>query len=480
LLTEEQTSDLRWALDSLGSRLQAYRRYRNYYDGLHTLMISSARLKTVFGHLFHDFRLNLCPAVVDSLVDRLQISSFSSGEDEDQDAMDLWKRNRMHRRAGQLHLEAVAAGDAYLLVWPNEREQVTFYPHKSHEVAVDYSKEEPGLIVKAAKWWKDEEGNTRVNLYYPDRVEKYEARRNTVPDPASNAPDHEIDSTTKTHPHSESVLLRAESFDYHRPDGADYRVANEWNQVPVFHFANNADLGEYGVSELRNAVPVQDALNKTVFDMLVLGEFSAYPQRYALNIDVQRDENGQPINPFKSGPERVWAISGGENVQVGQFQAADIEKTLKVKQAWSLDMAQVTQTPPHYFMLPGGLVSGESQKTAEQKLDAKVSDRTTSFGDAWAQAMALAVRMERGRAADGLELDANWKNTKPRDAQTEWAVAETKEALGVSREQILREQGYTEEQIEKFREENAAGGLGQAPTVPGIPNVNLDGILGGR
>jgi hypothetical protein len=68
-----------------------------------------------------------------------------------------------------------------------------------------------------------------------------------------------------------------------RQDGPAFGhvVPNPYGVVPVFHFANNADLGMTGRSELEAAMPVQDGLNKSVLDMLVAMEFSAYRQRWA-------------------------------------------------------------------------------------------------------------------------------------------------------------------------------------------------------
>lgn len=436
--TKEQQEQIRWAITALGDRQKRYRLYRDYYTGLHRLMIDGDRLLRTFKGLFRDFRLNLCSPVVDSLADRLEVQSFSAGEDEAEDALEIWKRNRMRRRSGHVHLEAISSGDAFAIVWPSADNRATIYPNKPTEVCVDYDSESPGIITRAAKLWKERDGSHRLTLYYPDRIEKYATPQKAFQSSAGTA-------------------LGLQNFSERPVEGEPWPLPNPYGQVPVFHFANNADLGEMGSSELRDAIPVQDALNKSVLDMLVLAEYQAYPQRYALNIQVNRDDEGNPINPFKAGPDRMWIANGGEHTQIGQFSAADLDPVLAVKQAWALDMAQVTQTPPHYFMMTTNMVSGESQKTAEQKLDAKVVDRQTSFGDTWADLMALAIRMDIGSfSTDGLELDTNWADLKPRNEKEAWEIAGLKSGLGVSREQILREMGYDEDQIEQFAEENEA------------------------
>lgn len=452
-LSDETTKALDWALGTIKHHASTYALYRDYYAGEQTRMMDDARLARLFGSLFDDFRLNLCQPVVDSLADRLVIAGFGSGDNDDENALEIWKRNRMRRRQGHVHLSAIAAGDAYVIVWPDTEGRATIYPQSPETMAVEYEEDRPGVISRAAKLWSDAEGRDRLTLYYPDRLERFATPPKATP----------FDSTSG-------------AFDYYTaegPNGAPI-VANPYAVVPVFHFANNADVGELGVSELTNAISVQNALNKQAFDLLTNSEFQAYRQRWATGIEIKKDADGSPINPFVAGPERVWVANSAAETEArfGEFSSADLDPMQNALHTWALFMANTTQTPVHFFQVATNLVSGESQKTAEQKLDAKVTDRQESFGDVWAQAVALAVRMERGLSSDGLELDTNWKDTKPRNEKESWEVAQIKAELGVSKEQILREAGYTEEQINEFRQED--GGPGQAPA-----QSPLDALLNG-
>lgn len=476
-LRDEQLEDIQWALDNLLPYQSGYHRARRYYQGAHQRMIDNERLKNIFGRLFRDFRLNLCKPVVDSLVDRLQVSGFSTGENEEQNALDVWKRNHMARRAGQVHLEAIMAGDAYVLVWPNEMNRPTLYPHRAHEVVVDYSSAAPGFITRAAKLWRPDADTVRLTVYRPERVERYVARRlvsgglpSTQPvDPYYQGSDllasTDVDLygdggqffPTGSGGSQEGVagVDKAQSFTEYTDDG-EAAAENPFGVVPVFHFANNSDLGERGVSELWDAMPVQDMLNYLAFQILVNAEYQGHRQRWATGIEVPIDADGNPINPFKAGAETMMiagvTTQGDTDPRFGEFSAGDLNQLDNIKRSAALDIAQVSQTPPHYFFVASNLVSGESQKTAEQKLDAKVTDRQIAFGEVWAQAVALAVRMERGAAQDGLELDTNWKDTKPRNELESWQVAQLKSERGVPDEQILVEMGYAQEQIEKFRD----------------------------
>ena len=80
--------------------------------------------------------------------------------------------------------------------------------------------------------------------------------------------------------------------------------------MPVFHFANNADVGCHGLSELAAAIPIQDGLNKSILDMLVAMEFSAFRQRWVAGIEVDNDpDTGEAKQPFKSGVDQLWVSS---------------------------------------------------------------------------------------------------------------------------------------------------------------------------
>jgi hypothetical protein len=446
-LSDDKALEVRGIIESLEHKGSEAIGYRGYYDGLQARMISNRRLRTIFGNLFKRFRLNLCKPVVDSLADRLQVQSFSSGGGEHERALELWKLNRMGFKAGQLHRESISSGDGFVIVWPDEMGVPLIHPQMTGTCTIDYEPDTMGRVRRAAKLWEDEEKRARLNLYYPDRIEKY---------------------ATKKDRSGIITVANTADFEPYQVDGEEWPLPNPYNVVPVFHFPNNADIGQWGVSELWDALAVQDMLNYLAFNMLVGVEFQSFRQRYAVGIEVPRsEETGQPVNPFKAGPEQVWIAEGadGSTPSFGEFSAADLNMLDNVKRSAALDMAQVTQTPPHYFFSTSNLVSGESQKTAEQKLDAKVTDRQIAFGDVWAQVMALAVAIESNVPFQSVELDVNWKDTKPRNEKESWEIAQIKSALGVSREQILREQGYTDEQIEEFQAEAQASGVVSSETM---------------
>ena len=431
--------DLKWAFESLQGRQSAYDKYRNYYYGEHQLAFATDKFREAFGALLKAFADNLCPVIVDTVADRLEVTGFASvseaaaqSDPVAEAAAEIWRQNRMDKKAGDAHTEALRAGDAYLIVWPDESGIPRMYVNEGHLCAVAYDPENLEVITKAAKMWYDSDGEVwRLTLYYPDRIEKYGF-------PSSNS----------------AFPSSANQFQQYQVAGEPWPLPNQWGTVPVFHFANNGKSGSMGRSELADAIPVQDALNKTVCDLLVAQEFIALPQRWATGVEPDIDPLTGQIKPlFIPGANRIWHVSAPD-AEFGQFPAADLTQYVAIKESFREDMAIATRTPLHYFKAAQTeFPSGEALKTADQPLASKLKRRKAVWGNVWEDVMSLALRMA-GFAPDG--LSCVWAQTEPRNEEAELKALETKKRLGVSQKQVLREAGYTDEQIAQFEEENQA------------------------
>lgn len=429
----QNEADIKKALAQLKINQTKYAKTTRYYKGDQDLAFATPKFKNAFGSLFREFALNLCPAVCDAVRDKLKVENFQVEDGDTQlpkEAWKIWQMNRMGVRSGEVHKEAVKNGDAYVIVWvdPTNNKQVTIYPQKAQNCTVFYDEETPGKILFAAKAWLTDAKRTRLNLYYPDRTERYISQQKT-----------------------ENGLPEANAL-IPVPD-AEPIIKNPYGIVPVFHFANNSDIGSFGESELANAMPIQDALNKSVLDMLVAMEFASYRQRWASGIEIEYDDEGKAIPPFTAGIERLW-ISESPEAKFGDFEAADLEKFLKVKADFRVDMACVTGTPLYYFMLTSGdAPSGESLKKSETRFINKVRDRQESFGQVWEDVMAFALAIEGKK---DVRLFADWEDPAPIDEKDKLGNIVIKQEIGISDEQALIEAGYGESDIAKMLEAKQA------------------------
>lgn len=420
------------ALRQFKDRLRAYMLYREYANGEHRLAFATNKFRNAFGSLFRAFADNLCPSVVNAVVDRLTVTGFAVEDGPAsiaQDAWAVWQANRMDRRAREIHKEALTSGDAYAIVWPDAQGNVTIYPNDAANVTVHYDPETPGRVLWAAKAWQTDDKRLRLNLYYPDRIEKYITRSKV-----------------------QSLPDNANAFEQYKPAGEEWPLPNPYDQVPVFHFANDARVGQFGRSELADVVPLQDALNKAVADMLVAMEYVALPQRWATGLEVELDDTGQPKAPggFLSGAERVWAV-GAPDAKFGQFAAADLSQFLAVQEKFRQEIATVSRTPLHFIIPPAGQwPSGEALRSAESAFLEKVLDRQVAFGNVWEDAIRFALKVA-GKA--DAALSCQWKDPTPRVALEVAQIALIKQQLGVSQERILQELGYSPQEVEQITRE---------------------------
>jgi len=391
-------------------------KYERYYDGRHDLRFATDKFANTFGELFREFALNLCPVVCDAIRDKLRISGFSAersnANDIDLLTREIGLRARLHTVANQVHTEALKTGDGYAIVWPDPRGKAQIFAQNAANIAVEYSRDEPGLIVAAIKWWIDENKYARANMFFADRIERYVSR-----------------SKTEGYLPAIKDLVAV----------ADGVTPNPFGVVPVFHFANNADIGGNGRSELEAVIPIQDGLNKSSLDMLVAMEFAAFRQRWATGIEVEYNAEGKPITPFTTGVDSLW-IAGDSSAKFGDFEAARLDQFLKVKDSFRADIASVSATPLHYFLQEANnFPSGESLRQASARFTAKVRDRQTAFGEVWAAAMTFALTIE---GHPGVSLITQWEDAAPLSERESLENLLIKKQLGISNKEALAEAGY--------------------------------------
>lgn len=468
------SQDITWAVEEIKRRSDLILLYRDYYDGRHRSVIATPKWNKAFGEMFKLFRDNLCPRVVDAKADRIQISSITAGANAstlNATIDSIWTREEMSKRQGEIHKNSLKDGDAFVIVWPDEDGRARWFVQRGDRVAVEYASEPQGEIEKAAKLWPVDEYTTdenskckwRLNLYYADRTERYVTQDDV---PGGDVP-------KKPEKWDEFVPDRAmpDEGDDEGPFESRSIVPNDYGIVPVFPFPNNADLGSYGRSELRDVIPIQDALNKSVLNLIVAGEFVSYPQRYIIGLEVDTDEQGNPTGKEqKAAFDRILTI-GNPNAKAGTFEGANLEGFIKEQDNYRAEMARISGTPLHYLLLSGEFPSGAALETAEHPLMSQVVDRQINLGPAWLRATAFSLVVE-GVSFEPTELVVNWKDTAYHDPAARIAEWTAKKDLGIPDEQIWREMGYDEDKIEEFtkaKEERAVAM--QAAFNAGTPDV---------
>ena len=422
-------SDLTRALNRMSARFSLYSHYSQYYDGKQPLTFQSDKYRSNFARMVSKYVENMCPIVVDAASDRLTVHGIEvEGGDTDAAGAALWNvwdREVMALRAQEIHTEAIKTGDAYLIVWPNPQGEAKFFVNRAERMTCFYA-EDSDTIEMAAKWQFGDDGYSHVTLYYPDRFEYY-ISTNIV---RIGAPD------ARTTYKQEMPSQR-----------------NPWGLVPVFHFANDA-LDMFGTSDLHDVCPIQDGLNKSVADMLVGMEFSAYNQRWAAGLEITEDPiTGRKKPPFEPGQDRLW-VSEDKDVKFGEFTATSLDNFINAHDMFVTSVARVSGTPIQYMLLDTSTFpSGEALKTAEARFVKRVVRKQHSFGAVWQRVMNFVAAIERISIPETTRVKIHWEDANPRSDYDSAQTAVLKKQVGVSDEQNMREMGYSEEEIAQMTKE---------------------------
>lgn len=429
-------SDLSCLTYDLNTRRPKLTNFYDYYLGTETLTFIGDKLQSAFGEKLKGLVANRCNVVIDSTVDRLNVAGFEDqvGGAADQDAEAFWRTHNLGRVARKAHQDALIYGDGYVMVWPTQ-DGVQVVAQEPEQIAVRYDDEDPDTIAVAAKTWQLRDGRWRLNLLYPDRLKKY----------VSNGPDARI-------PETEDAWAP-----YQDPGDLAWPITYPWNRVPLFHLRAAHRCG-YGHSDLAAIIPLQDRLNLSLANQAIAEEFQAFRQRWATGIQPTKDpETGEYISPFSKGAGEVW-VSGSTDVKFGDFAPADLAMFETVIEGHERRIARTARIPMHYLIQTGTPPSGEALKTAEAPFVAKITARQEAFGDTWAELMAFALVLVDGTQA---QLETKWDSAESRDETAELDRALVKKQLGVSGPQLLRELGYSDQQIAQFQDENAEAARAQ-------------------
>lgn len=452
--------DILWALKTFAARRSDYALYHAYLDGEHRLTFATKGYREAFKNLLAGLRCNLCPRVVHALTDRLKLVGFEPHDTEGATqerktvpaevaaARQLWQDMRMDRHENKIYTEAVATGDAYLFIWPDplEATRPIAYPQRADQVVMRYDQERPDLPNLAAKLWRQGK-RFYLTLYYADRIEKYVTRTD-----------------------GDQVPEKAEAFEPRDVPGEAWPVPNPYGRVPMFHFAFEGGIGECGKAELRDIIPLQDALNKSLADLVVASEFSAFRQKWAIGVTGDDDESAAIMTAM----DRLLTVANPD-AKLGTFDATDLKNYTETINEFFRLAAQIKGIPLHTLMMSGDFPSGESLKTAEAPLVSRAEDTQIDFGDVWEDAIAFAIAIASGPAE--AHLSAMWMPAASRAEKdhTE-TVAIKHERIGISQRQAWRELEYSEDEIERMEAEKEDEGAAAVDALDAA--LNLQGARG--
>lgn len=466
----EAGSDLQVALDELAEACDDYEIAEQYYEDRRPEVFASTRLRRAMGRTSTAFHMGFAKKPVDTITERLTISSITSTNPEAQKRIDdLIKDNRLWRGFKNWFRRAGEYGDAYVIAWPSPKpgvpsgqladtdddgiENVDMFYNSPHCTRVFYDPENPTRKAYAVKKWVlTASKQVRVNLYYDDRIEKYITNVGVLHPKATDLKPYLDDDNEPVDPDNPRA-------------GRVWPVPNPFG-IPVFHFRNDEP---YGTPEHRGFYGAQDAIRKLTLGHMASVDYNAFPQRWALAdaesdaTDLEADDDdmnefaledtggtrnlgGEPQSQLSADPASVWLMKGYKGV--GQFDAADPKVFTDPATLYLRMGAMITDTPLNRIDPSGASESGESRRIANEPFTMKCGDRQAAYGDTIKDLFEFVLNQILG--LDDVEVTVNWAPVQSVEDEAGWSVLLLKLQAGLPVKQAFMEAGYTADQVKEW------------------------------
>jgi len=471
-----QVAYLRWLASEDAAEEQLTRTLRDYAGGQQPVYLTD-RQKEFIGLKAPGraclYAHNLCKLVIDVLAERLSVEGFEPVKGKGQStegttgpvtladwAAEWWEGNRADALQDEVHEAVLRDAESYIIVdWDAVEER----PRWSLNLKTDgtqgvrvYRDPNTNAIRFASKRWQvydpidtANNGRTRVNLYYPDRVEKYISAKGSNDGIAGTGWEPYRDLETEPWP-----------VPWVDSQGKPLGCA-------VIEFANP------GGSEIEALLPLQDMLNKSDLDLIACTDSAGFRILYVTGASAKIGADGKP-EKIALSPGRLIELPA--NAVVGAIEPTDPRLLIESCKYWIESIAGVSRTPQYLFQPPGGTPpSGESLKQQETGLVHKAERRQRVFGNAWEDVIYLSARLHNlyrpGDAVTIERVSAKWRSAKEfvdplgedkqraETRQTNANAALLEQQVGVSRDTLVKSLGYDPE-IERAQREAGSAELG--------------------
>lgn len=389
-----------------------YDELEDYTTGNHPFPSGDRRYVKALREFQKMCRTNYYGLVTMSPVERMKVNGikFNGENTADEAAAEMWLANDMDFQEAMIHLYAATFGDAFVLASAPDEDsngQPIFTMEDPRMCGLEYDPVRPTRGIAGAKMWKDTLSERVVGvLYLPEGVFYY------VGPPSKDIEDvMDIKTLTKRLTNFGSV----EGFNL-----VDFQP-NPIGVVPLVRYAWNPSLNYTSLAEAEtfNLKDVQDRINATVLDRMIITRAQAYKQRWASGIKIPDGRRGEKKPPFDPGSDVLWTVEATE-AKFGEFSEADIRQILDAVQQDVGDMAAISKTPPHYLLGKIVNASGDALKASEAGLVSKTKLRMRAMG--WSH--------EKITRIGFLYLGDKAKATSP--AKTIWANPEEQATSGLA------------------------------------------------
>lgn len=382
--------------------------------------------------------VNFPRLVVNSKVDRLSVSGFTNRSTGEIDTVswEQWQRAGLVSKSEMTHTDFYLYGAAFVTVWGSEtmRPTVTTGTPLSTAVLTDPA---TGIVECALRRLRTPHG-TKAILFEQDRA----------------------------------TVLVSESKDF-VPNVGSWRVEsvqdNPFGIVPVVPFIRTQSSDDVmGTSAVEDILDLSDAQAKILADAMVTSEHFARPKRWATGLEIEEDEDGNVIDPFR---KESHLQSESPDTKFGQFNSADLAGYESLIATITQQIGSLTGLPPHYLGLHGDQpANADGVRAAEAQLASGAYSDQRQLDEPWsAVSQLLAAVVDEKIDPAGSDSRPVWSSPEIRTPAQAADAALKQRDIGIPLETVLVETlGYSPSKAAEISAQSdraniaaAAGNLGR-------------------
>jgi hypothetical protein len=419
--------------------------YENAYDGVYRIYLPLKVREELANRL--GIRTNLCAAVVDAMVSKLDLKSYTADNETDQQILvEEYEYNQLELQSTEVHRVTAIDADGYMMIWPeydalNKATKHAFVRTlAAQDTDMVYSPTDKLLPIRCTHQWYEEELGTQY-------TGKPVIRRDIM--------------TAATIHRQYSVSGDGDKWRDWTFDGLPGIVKNDLGVIPVVHFRNKIGLSPFGTSELENALPIQEDINRLVQDAMIRSYFNGGQQIAIAGVDFDKYNDGKGLS------REAWAAWFFDN----ENASITVIPPQKMDDMWnSVDkridhLARVTRTPMSYLD-PKAVPSGVAMQEMSGPLIDKVYEAQTVLGSAWARVFQLILKVRTGNI---IPVHVEWEEPFVQsNIDTDLKLFA---AGAISQAELLRRQGMNQTQIDTIiaerqeEQRQAATSIFKLPTI---------------
>jgi len=445
-------------VDELRRRGADVQRLERYYNGNHPLPSPPKRLnpsafdeaRRAYAEMMRLGVTNWVKLVADAPSERLEVVDVRSIEESgrrsgDKSGWQLWQEYDLDAQSILTHDNALQTGTSFVMVDPDSGAITCEHSGQMIAAYVPGSRRE---VAAALKMWDDGD-EWMATLIMPSEIYKWSSSNGLT-----------------------GWRERGEP------------TVNRLGVVPVVEFAANPSLrpAPYGggVGEFETVLPIQDRINKTIFDRLVTAEFQAFRQRWIVGWSPEADETtGLPKQAAvqAAANSMLWTFDADPSeVRVGEFAQASFTDFIKAVESDVNAMAAISKTPPHYLLGAMVNISGDALTAAESGLSSKTRKHARNFGDCWERVIRLAARQRGLSIATDSMIEVVWGDIEHRSWGETVDATLKMQALGVPTEALWeRLPDVSPQDVARWRSMSVMESLRVDPPAPDVVTEPADG-----